>query len=214
MKKLTLLTSVLLVSNVFAGGDIAPIIEEPIVQVPEVIVDESAFYLGLGYGLLNQTSENIVTDLVSGCDIEYELNTVMIQAGYKYNQYLALEGRYWYGIGDITKTELKTERKESGDYTAWGIYLKPMYPVMESLNIYALIGYASVELASDNGEFWDTDTLSAGVGAEYLIMDNLSIFADYVMMGNNDEFDIASPTGHGTADIAIYTINAGLTYSF
>ncbi|MEA3434170.1 MAG: hypothetical protein U9R13_06270, partial [Campylobacterota bacterium] len=49
MKKTTLsLVSILTLSGLaFAGGDIAPV-EEPVVVAP--VIDNSAFYLGLGIG--------------------------------------------------------------------------------------------------------------------------------------------------------------------
>ncbi len=212
MKKLTLLTSVLLTSSVFAGGNIAPIVEEPIVQIPEVIVDESAFYLGLGYGVFNQTNESIAG---TATEVTLDIDTLFVQAGYQYNKYIAIEGRYWYGINDLTVGQTSIpDKEEPGDYSAWGIYLKPTYPIGD-FNIYGLLGYASVELTADNNDYWDTDSFSAGIGSQYTFENGISIFADYVVMGYTDEFD--SKIGTTTiieSDIVISTINFGLNYSF
>ncbi|HHS95651.1 MAG TPA: porin family protein, partial [Phaeodactylibacter sp.] len=49
--KRSLVSILALGSFVFAGGDIAPVVEEPI-----VVEDNSAFYLGLGYGYFNQSN--------------------------------------------------------------------------------------------------------------------------------------------------------------
>ena len=90
-----------------AGGNIAPI-EEPVVE--EVVVVENldaGFYLGLGYGLLNAE----ITDTYKAGDsstslqrvdtlVDDDFGEIMIQAGYKFNAYVAVEGRYWAGVND------------------------------------------------------------------------------------------------------------------
>jgi opacity protein-like surface antigen len=195
----------------YAGGDIAPV-EEPIAEIP-VVVDDSAFYFGLGYGILNQTNGNIVV-ATARPDIEYNVDTAFVQAGYMFNKYLAVEGRFWYGVNDLTETIASVETKLSGDYSAWGIYVKPMYPITDSINIYALIGYGSVKLAMDNGEKWDTDGLSYGAGLSFNFTKNLSIFADYIVVAYNNEFEIVDAGVIGKSDINTNTINIGVSYSF
>ena len=79
MKKFTLSLATIMAMGTFAiaGGDIAPV--EPIVEVPVVIEDDSAFYLGLGYGSLTQTSDNVST--MDGIDTEWDVDTLLFQAG-------------------------------------------------------------------------------------------------------------------------------------
>ena len=211
MKNLTLsLVAVLAMSSfAVAGGDVAPI-EEPIVVV-EPEVDNSAFYLGLGYGYFNEEISFDLSDNLAYSDDE-SMNTVMFQAGYEFNEFIAVEGRYWLGLSDLGDAE--------GDFSTWGIYVKPQYPVTEAFNIYALLGYASTELDFDNAavDYLDTSSFSWGLGVEYKFTENLSLFADYVSVGDTDEIDFRHIDGDTDvtvdADIAIYTMNFGLTYRF
>lgn len=75
----------------------------------------------------------------------------MLQAGYKFNQYVAVEGRYWIGLEEGMEVDLGI----NGDLTVdtWGLYVKPMYPVTEAFDIYALLGYASSDASAKAGNF-------------------------------------------------------------
>ena len=67
----------------------------------------------------------------------------MFEAGYKFNEYIALEGRYWLGLSTDYTSIYDTTTVFSGTVDSWGIYVKPMYPVTDAFDIYALLGYAS-----------------------------------------------------------------------
>ena len=175
MKKITLsLVSVLALSGfAMAGGDIMPV--EPMADEP--VVDSSAFYVGIGYGYFNQSIDDIAVP--GATNVELDTNSIFLQAGYQYNQYVAVEGRYWFGISDISQDGGQQPGDHSGDLNTWGIYVKPMYPVAENVDIYALLGYADTSVEYDTGEYWDTDGFSWGIGAQYGITENILIFADY-----------------------------------
>ena len=208
MKKIHFsLVSILLASTfVVAGGSIAPIVVEEPVIVEEV--DSSAFYVGLGYGNYQEDFDHPLTN-----STDLDLNTVLFQVGFKYNKYIALEGRYWLGVGDLSVTKAGSQDQDlSGDYSAWGIYAKPMYPI-DNFNIYALLGYASSSLDADNGDYWDADGFSWGVGAEYAFTEQVSVFVDYVNLANKDDLEWNNNLAID-ADISISTINFGLTYKF
>ncbi len=206
MKKITLsLVSVMVLGGLsYAGGDIAPAVEE----VPVVVTDSSAFYIGIGYGYFDQQNDNIVP---TGDSVEFEANSILLQAGYQYNQYVALEGRYWLGVGDIDQSGYNAGTR-SGDFDAWGLYVKPMYPVTDAFDIYALLGYADSTIDIDNSGSWETDGFSWGIGAQYTVMDNVLIFADYVSMASEDTVSVNG--FDRDADIDLYTINVGVSYKF
>jgi opacity protein-like surface antigen len=219
MKKLTLSLAAIFAMGTFAvaGGDIAPV--EPVVEEP-VIESTGQFYLGIGYGYFDQTMDNIAN---TALDIEAETDNVMLQAGYQFNEYIAVEARWWIGVGDATWTASNNYRgftgDQSGDYSSWGIYVKPMYPVTDSFNVYALLGYASTSLESDSNDdfYWDTDEFSWGLGAEFGVTDNVFIFADYVNLGYPGSFDWTT-NGSTVPDVDVdgdlYTFNIGVTYKF
>jgi opacity protein-like surface antigen len=182
MKKSILsLVSILALSGfAYAGGDIAPV-EEPVV-VP-VVVDNSAFYVGLGFGQASVNDDPTAEEITS--------TMIMLQAGYQYNEYVALEGRV--SLGFNTDYEPGNTGNASGDYdddiSSWGIYVKPMYPVTEAFDIYALLGYGGVQL--DNLESGDAyeDGFQWGLGAQYAVTENVLVFADYVSLYDDTGFD-------------------------
>ncbi len=230
MKNIVLSAVAVLAMSSFAvaGGDIAPV-EEPVV-VPEPVITDSGFYLGLAYGYLNASSTDTYTqDLADGGSVTIEdklmdesYSEIMIQAGYKFNSYVAVEGRYWFGISDTIDDINSPLNGFDNSVDAWGIYVKPMYPVTDAFDIYALLGYGAAEydLSATSGSTTiraNTDTLdgfSWGLGAAYSFSDNVAIFVDYVSI-YDDSTDYASTAfGSGTYDDSIDTWNFGVTYQF
>ena len=196
---LSLVAVLALGTMAYAGGDVAPIEEIP----ASVVTDESVFYIGMGIGYTtfdnDFTSEKITS------------NTLMLQAGYQYNQYIALESRYSFGFntdydaGNI----VNPVQVYDGDVTSWGIYLKPMYPI-GNFSVYALLGYGEVMLedilngdAVEGGFQW-------GLGASYNFTENISVFVDYVSLYNSTGFDYVAKN----ADIDVDTWTLGVSYKF
>ena len=212
MKKFTLSMAAVLAMSTFAiaGGDIAPV--EPMVETPMVEESTGAFYVGIGYGALDGEldPDNSYT---RDSDTFDEL---LLLAGYKFNQYVAVEGRYWFGGDnnwnhyDHTSTPV-IDRIQNVSVDSWGIYVKPMYPVTEAFNVYALLGYAgsSLDYDYDNTDFGDTDGFSYGVGVDYSINENFAVFVDYVSLYDDDKnFGIYSP------NLELDVVSVGVTYKF
>jgi opacity protein-like surface antigen len=196
MKKLNLSLVAVLAMSTFAvaGGDIAPV--EPVIETP-IVMEEStgAFYLGLGYSMLNVEGTNTYDHGYN--EIERD----------NWDEDFDEEGRYWFGLDE-------TFNDGYGDYDisidAWGIYVKPMYPVTEAFDIYALLGYGSAE-ADIEGEDTDSkDGFSWGIGAAYSFTDNVAVFVDYVSIYDDEE----TISAHEKEDITYDTVNFGVTYTF
>ncbi len=213
-----------------AGGDIAPI-EEPEVIVEEVIVENTAagFYLGLGYGSLSGEEtikfDTVYSGTVSITDESRDFDQLLLMAGYKVNSYVAVEGRYWLGMNDLDEgfgiyNGQLYSATDSLD--AWGIYVKPMYPVTTEFDVYALLGYAKSTLENeykvgnlDITDSRDLDGFSWGLGVAYTFNDSISIFADYVVLydDNYDEWKDLRDYGY-SSDFVVDTINVGVSYKF
>jgi len=223
MKKFSLSLAALLAMGTFAmgGGDIAPV--EPVVETPVVEESTGAFYVGIGYGAANYdlgytgtytapVSDQllVVTETYSG-DEDY--SAVMLQAGYKFNPYIAVEGRYWIGLDE------DIGNNEDLNIDTWGIYVKPMYPVTEEFDIYALLGYADSDLeisGAGGGTYspsYDMDGFSWGIGGAYAFTENLSVFVDYTSLYDDDN-TITYVDGTEKFDEKITSWNFGVTYTF
>ena len=200
-KNLLSLVSILALSGIsFAGGDIAPV--EPVVETP-VVVEQSPFYLGIGIG-----DASVNDDTTSE---EFSSTTLMLQAGYLYNDYIALEGRYTFGL-DTDYDPGTTNSSSSdydGDFSSWGIYVKPMYPI-GNFSLYALLGYGGVMLDDLAGGDAYESAFQWGLGASYAMSDNYSVFVDYVSLYDDTGFDYRARLD----DIDSDTWTFGVSYRF
>ena len=210
-KNIFSLVSILALSGLsFAGGNVATI-EEPVVIVPEVIADDSSFYLGVGFSAMSLNN-----DLT---DEEFSANGMMLQAGYQYNRYIAIEGRYTFHVGDVEYDHGSTLNLNYDDYptdfTNAAIYVKPMYPI-DDFSIYALLGYGEVEMTNipQGGAGISADRAESGfqwgLGASYAFNENISGFIDYVRMYDGTGFDHRAMD----ADIVSDAWTFGVSYKF
>lgn len=222
MKKITLsIVSILALSGLsFAGGSIVPV-EETIVEVP-VIETNSAFYVGLGYSYLtsNRTARlNISGDPLDGDimrDTDSTANNILLQAGYQFNPYLAVEGRYTFSVNDHSLTHNHRgglEEDKDIDISNIAIYLKPIYPIGD-LSIYGLLGYGKVEREHnpDPHHTWDDSGFQWGAGLQYTVMDNLIIFADYTLW--YDEKNEPHDRLPRLIDTDFSAMSVGVSYTF
>jgi len=220
MKKITMsIISVLALSQmVFAGGDISKnvvVAEEEVVVIPEA--DDSGLYAGLAYSYISGSdkgTENYQTALVVW-DEDFDANGIMLQLGYQFNKYIALEGRYTFSIGDITVSDNLNgdpDQDIDTDITNLAIYLKPMYPIGE-LTLYGLLGYGNTQIDEFvNGNAFDESGFQWGLGAAYAINDHFSVFADYTRWYDDDQLIQSDPDY--TLSTEIDAISVGLTYKF
>lgn len=235
MKRIVLSVATIFAMSSFAvaGGDIVPI-EEPVVEVPEmieepVVMNDAGFYLGLGYGSLSfertVTAENHIAGITYeyNPDLDLDYDTVMFQVGYKINQYMAVEYRYWKGMGDesIPALDRNFGGDGSADLSAYGFYAKPMYPISDQFNIYALLGYSVATYDVDYGDLndgsTDKDGFSWGVGAGFAFNQNVSVTLDYVVVADASYDNLLGVNGKEyavTNDSTVDTVNVAVSYKF
>ena len=192
------LVSLLVLSGLaYAGGNLVEAEHVP------MVVDDTSYYVGVGLG------QGDVKDDQS--QEEMQSTTLMLQAGYQYNKYLAIEGRYILGLDMDYNRGLSNNIQDDyhGDFSAWGIYIKPSYPI-GNFSLYALLGYGGVGL--DNLTFGDAyeDGFQWGLGASYTFYENIIVFADYVKLYEDEGFDNRPILEDVDADIW----NIGVSYNF
>ena len=145
-------------------------------------------------------------------DIDY--SSLMFQVGYQVNPYIAMEFRYWFSVssGDYSSNTLYPLNPNAYDsFDAWGMYLKPMYPVTPELSVYGLLGFSGVTIDADYGSYllYNDNSFSWGGGASFDVTPNIALFVDYVQLFNGRlEFYEYSQ------DTKVDTFNFGVTYKF
>jgi len=236
MKKVMLSAAAVLAmsSLAVAGGDIAPV-EEPVV-VPVVVKDYSGAYIGIAYTYTTAPVSNFNTYmagdwLLNSVDFDLDTSGVTIDAGYRLNAFIAFEGRYTFGgtgSADIPNGLHGTVGSGTidSDISSWGIYAKPMYPISDVFDVYALIGYGggtfdnTTTFATRTGistvdTSIDIDGFSWGLGLSYAFTENISVFADYVSVADEDIANPSDlPAGITDTKYKIETFNIGINYKF
>ncbi|UFH58972.1 porin family protein [Sulfurovum mangrovi] len=224
MKKtsLSIMACVALSTFSFAGGDIEPVVA-PVEEVVAPAPDGSGPYIGAGVSFF--TFENKYSGSAPG-DLEpiWITNEASwtggtILAGYQFNPYIAVEGRYSMSFTDASWEVDGSDAGDSNDdFSNLAIYLKPMYPVGD-LTLYGLLGYGQTTIDWDGGYESSDSDFQWGIGAGYKITESLSLFVDYTVMFDDDEFD---PPSEGdmvmvvgqSKDYKADAITLGITYNF
>lgn len=120
----------------------------------------------------------------------------------------------------FTDASWELDGRDVGDYddelSNIAIYLKPMYPVGD-LTLYGLLGYGQTTLEWEDGSENSDSDFQWGIGAGYNITESLSLFVDYTVLYDDDEFD--PPSGAvmvmgETKDYKADAITLGITYKF
>ncbi|WP_415407174.1 outer membrane protein [Sulfurovum sp. CS9] len=205
MKKIVLsvCTVAAMSSLVFAGGgmkEVAPV-EEPVVAIP-VVEELSGFYAGLGLTAVSVRDADFSVDWGGDSRFQDRLGNVSLVAGYNFNEYIAAEGRYTTSF----------THEHSVEMSGWSIFVKPQYPVTEDFSVYALLGYGGVTVDGIDGRIADVDDTGFqwGLGASYMVTENVSLFADYAWLAN--DMDGILFNGALQTDVDAFTI--GVNYHF
>ncbi len=200
MKKIVLSLGAIMAmsSAVVAGGSVMPVVVPIVPIIVEEPTEDEGLYLGLAYTHLSHDADHLHQTTLS----EMDFMALSLQVGYKFNPYIAVEGRYGMTFGDPSDDTVV----DDADITVWGIYVKPMYPIAPEFDIYALVGYAGTD-ADDKHHIVPVDegAFSWGAGAEYSLTEEFSVFADYVLF-----YDDSSTL----YDSVIDSFNFGVSYKF
>ncbi len=118
MKKFNLSLVAVLAMSTFAiaGGDIAPV-EEPVVVVEEP-APVGNFYIGGAYAWQAVKIKDGIDDFEY---IDSNFGGIMIDAGYKFNPYVAVEGRYRFGLSSSNTLGWTNNLPSDITVDSWGI---------------------------------------------------------------------------------------------
>jgi len=163
MKKLisTITLGTLLATGSLLGGGVVAPVGVVVAPISEQI-DPNPFYVGVGI-LWAGVSRDCIEEGCPTIRLKDSTWGGIIRAGYDYNQYIGIEAR-------ALKATIDSDWAET---THYGIFLKPMIPVGEQMNIYGLLGYGHTEIKVDCliQETFKHDGFSYGIGLEYDLSD-------------------------------------------
>ena len=186
--------------SLFAGDYHALAETEPI-KVP---IDDSSFYIGAGVSSFVLDDDTTAEELST--------NTSLVIVGYSYNPYIAIEGRYYKGLGDIDYSAGDTQSPDAvydSDFSNIALFLKASYPVSD-MQVYALLGYGQLELTNIAGSDRVEKSLQYGLGMSYKVSDNVELFTDWLRAYDDKGFDGRAKND----DISIDLVSMGVTYKF
>ena len=194
---LSIIAIMALSSNVMAGSDtIAPVVAPVVMENDNETAD--GLYLGLAYSHMSHDLDF----KGSTTNVELDYHAIMINLGYKFNPYIAVEGRYNGSFDDNDQDD----HTESSDITILSLFVKPMYPISPEMDIYALLGYSMTDSSNDfKVTSVDESSFSWGAGASYAMTEDFSLFADYTQYYNDSI---------NKFDHVIDSFNLGISYTF
>ncbi|MEA3455983.1 MAG: outer membrane beta-barrel protein [Campylobacterota bacterium] len=201
MKKFTLsLVSIIALSSIsFAEGDVVSPMSWGEVENP--------FYGGIALAATSTRGSNADLSFFSEKDGQDRLGNLTLNAGYDFNQFVAVEARYTTDISNEDIVEM----------SGWSLFVKPQYPVSEDFTIYALLGFGGVTVdgihpirpvhVDDNSFQW-------GLGISYSLKNaidyNIEIYADYTSLAK----DMDGVYWNGDLQTSVDALTVGVAYRF
>ena len=184
----------------FAGGDIEPV--EPVVGAPMVTASESNAYVGLAGAFVSTRDSSVSLSFFSEKAGQDRLGNITFLAGYNFNSYIGIEGRYSTSVS----------KSDAVSMDGWSLFLKPQYPVSDAFNVYALLGYGGVTMDPENNSLVNVDDTGFqwGIGADYAVTEQVSIFVDYTSLASN----MSGVYSNGALEVDADAVTIGVTYAF
>jgi len=216
---LSIVTMACVSSFAVAGGDMKEV--EPAVEpvIPMVEEDSSGPYLGLALSTVSVRPSSETLNFISEEDHQDRLGNITLVAGYNFNAYFAIEGRY---TDSFTQEDIV-------EMDGWSIFAKPQYPVTEEVSVYGLLGYGNVNVNSTpstvyvNGIGLTTDVgtdesgFQWGLGLSYQMMENIVVYLDYTSLADGADglwYHNGDPRDTPPNSIDVDALTIGVNYKF
>jgi hypothetical protein len=151
--------------------------------------DNHGFFVGAGgyWGLVNDSVDFEDFDLseINDIDIDDSSFAYNLNAGYRINSWLAVDGGYW-NLGEYTSDRLPNGDKLKADASAWTLGGMVSIPLW-ILDIYARGGVAWWETGKDGDD--DGTDWYLGLGAAFNLGGSLDLYGEWV------RFDLGGDVG-------------------
>jgi len=170
--------------------------------------DDNGLYLGLGYAATNIDIGQIYSDPNKQQLIDASTDSIMFLAGYDFNKYIGVEGRYYLNASSAAFDYYLGDTPLEGTYKAesFTLYAKPQYN-LGLITLYGLVGvafndYTLSALFNDGSN--NEAIFSWGGGAKFNVTQSLGLFVDYTDLGESTNFT--------TTNLSSW--NLGVSYRF
>ena len=165
------------------------------------------FYLGAALSTLTLTGSN---------DESFNAKGLTLQLGYRYNDYLSIEGRFTKHLGDLEYKSGNSggaaiDNLSHADFTTTAIYIKPQYRI-NKIRLYGMLGYGEVKLNNleDDGIDRAESGLQWGVGVSYAYLPHVEFYVDFETIYSGEGFGRAGTDNTYNAN----SFNVGVAYRF
>jgi len=188
----------------YGGGDVSPVFLSPVTCELDCKISAPtspffSFYVGGGYSY--QSLDIATEDIFSSRE-----NSYMLNGGYKLSPFLSIEGRYWRNLSSLDDTHSMIHSN------TFAIYVKPSYPILESVEIYTLLGvsFSSISSTGIPHVVDDMNSFSWGIGGSYEVYSTVDVFVDYTQIIGNKPL----PSKSDNIDFTFDSVNIGIKYQF
>lgn len=164
--------------------------------------EKSYVDLGVALSAVSTRDASVSMNIFQVTEGQDRLGNVTFLAGYDFNVYFGLEGRYTTTI--VAQDAVKMQ--------GWSLFVKPAYPVSEKFDIYALIGYGGISMDPSANRFVDVsgNGFQWGLGIDYRFGKTVSAFFDYTSLAK----DMDGLYWNGALKVDADAFTVGVRYRF
>lgn len=121
----------------------------------------------------------------SGDKLEATPHVVRLILGRDVSRYLAVEGMFAFGVKSdgVVLNGLADPDSSLKSHNAYGLYLRPKYPLTDNLTVFWRLGYNRIDYSLTNPAGKDSDHQSGfayGAGVSITVNPRLNVFIDYM----------------------------------
>jgi len=199
--KRVVLSAMLLVGSVYAGGDYVP--TTPIApSQTQVTSTSNNWYIGLGAAAMSTYGKK--QGLFSKKRGQDRAGGIVGLVGYDFTENIAVEGRLSYG-------GISTNFSESLNLS---LFVKPSVAVANNIKLYGLLGFGWVKIDGTSGhsDIAKSTAPQFGLGASYKVRENVDLFADYTWLLHDKKAKTLMPDG--SKKVSHEALTVGFNYHF
>lgn len=164
--------------------------------------ESTGYYMGGGIGIWDVDESGIIEDTAM---------SARVSGGFKFNEFLAVEGAYVY-LGEVEDSasidvggQIFTA-KAKVDGSAWELSLRPSYPFTDSFEGYARLGWGFYDM--------EVEVSAPGLSITESSSDDGFVWAVGGAWAMNDRFNLFGEYSQPDTEADVYIMTFGATYNF